>query len=86
MASIDDIATAARRIESSAKGVAQRTQSCSTELYNHSVKLHAVVKGSRSGEDAAKEVDEAQRAVRDCALALTRLQAELRTFVRDLTK
>lgn len=86
MASIDDIAVAAYRIGQSANGVQQRTQGCADTLRTHHTQLAAVVRGSTSGTEAVRQVQDAERAVRDCAAKLLTLQSTIDRFVRDLTK
>lgn len=86
MASIEDIAVAAHRIGQSANGVQQRTQGCADTLRTHHVQLAALVKGSATGIEAARQVQDAERAVRDCAAKLLTLQSTIDRFIRDLTK
>ena len=86
MASIQDIANAAYRIGQSAQVAQTRTQGCADTLRTESAKLAAVVQGSRTGEDAVKQVNQAERTVRDCAARLLTLQSTIDRFIQDLTK
>lgn len=86
MASIQDIANAAYRIGQSANGVQQRTQGCADTLRTHCTQLAALVEGSRTGTDAVRQVQDAERAVRDCAAKLLTLQSTIDRFIQDLTK
>ena len=86
MASIQDIANAAYRIGQSAKEAQMRTMSCADTLKTHSTQLAATVRGSRTGEDAVRQVNQAEHAVRESAARLLALQSTIDRFVQDLTK
>jgi hypothetical protein len=86
MTSIQDIANATYRIGQSSQEAQQRTTRCAASLSTHSSQLSAVVRGSRSGEDAVRQVNEAQRAVSECAIRLATLQRTVDKFIQDLTK
>lgn len=86
MASIQDIANAAYRIGQSAHGAQQRTSLCANTLKTQADQLAATVRGSRSGEDAVRQVQQAERAVRECAARLLTLQSTVDRFIKDLTK
>ena len=86
MASIQDIANAAYRIGESASTAQARTAVCADTLRSSASKLAASVRGSRSGEDAVREVNNAERAVRESAAKLLTLQSTIDRFIKDLTK
>lgn len=86
MASILDIATAAYRIGQSAQEAQQRAASCAHTLKTQSTQLAAAVRGSRTGEDAVRQVQQAERSVRESAVRLGALRATVDRFVQDLTK
>ncbi len=86
MTSIQDIADAAYRIGQSANGVQRRTQACANTLGNQANQLAATVRGSHTGENAVREVQQAERAVRECAARLLTLQSTIDRFIKDLTK
>ncbi len=86
MASIQEIATAAHRIGQSAHEAQQRTTACADTLRVQSTQLAATVRGSRTGEDAVRQVQQAERAVRESALRLATLQSTVGQFIQDLTK
>lgn len=86
MASIQDVADAAYRIQQSSEEVQQRTQICADLLRTHSAQLAQSVRGSRTGEEAVAQVNQAEREVRDCAAALLTLSSTIDDFIKDLTK
>lgn len=86
MASIQDIADAAYRIGRAADGAQQRTIACADALKTQSNQLAATVRGSRTGEDAVRQVQQAERTTRECAARLLTLQSTIERFVQDLTK
>lgn len=86
MASIQEIADAAYRIGQSARSVRSRTQGCADTLKAQASQLGATVRGSRTGEDAVRQVNQAERAVRDSAARLLTLQSDIDRFIQDLTK
>ncbi|MDR0847592.1 MAG: hypothetical protein LBN10_00880 [Propionibacteriaceae bacterium] len=63
-----------------------RTMSCADTLKTHSSALAAAVRGSHSGEDAVRQVNQAERAARECAARLLTLQSSIDRFVQDLVK
>lgn len=86
MASIQEVADAAYRIGQSADQVQQRTQGCADSLKTHVSRLAATVQGSRTGEDAVRQVNQAERTVRECSARLLTLQSTINQFIQDLTK
>lgn len=86
MASIQDVVNASYRIQESSKDVQQRTRACSDALRTHAARLAMTVRGSHTGEEAVARVNEAERAVRDCAAALLGLDSKIDGFIHDLTK
>jgi len=86
LASIQDIANAAYRIGESSKNAHLRTVICADALASSSQRLISVVRGSRSGEEAVREVKTAERAVRDSALRLLKLSNVTDEFVKDIQK
>lgn len=86
MTSIQDIANAAHQIGDGSKEVQTRTLSCADSLKSHAARLRAVVRGSRTGENAVHHLDIAEHEVRQCAAQLLRLQSDIDRFVHDLTK
>jgi len=86
MASIQDIADAAYRIGQSAKEAQMRTMSCADTLRTQSAQLAATVRGSRTGEDAVRQVNQAERTVRESAARLLTLQSTIDRFIQDLRK
>ncbi|NLG22820.1 MAG: hypothetical protein GX555_15480 [Actinomycetales bacterium] len=85
MTSIQDVVTAAHRVKTSSEGVLHRTVVSADMLRQNAGKLEAVVKGSRTGEQAVKEVRVAERALRDCATKLLTMQKDIDNFIKDLT-
>lgn len=83
MASIQDVINAAYRIRQSANDLSTRTAVSANNLRDHSTKLMQSVRGSRTGEDAVHQVADAERAVRECALQLQKLQREIDNFIAD---
>ncbi|MDR1265315.1 MAG: hypothetical protein LBK42_07065 [Propionibacteriaceae bacterium] len=86
MASIQEVADAAYRIGQSAKGAEGRTLACADALKTQSARLAATVRGSRTGEDAVRLVNQAERATRQSAARLLTLQSTIERFIQDLTK
>ncbi|MCL2736547.1 MAG: hypothetical protein FWD75_07960 [Propionibacteriaceae bacterium] len=86
MASIQEIADAAYRIGQSAQGAQVRTLGCADTLKTQGSQLGAAVRGSRTGEDAVRQVNQAEHAVRECAGRLLTLQSDIDRFIQDLTK
>lgn len=86
MASIQEVADAAYRIRINTQTLQSRTLACANSLRNDGTRLAATVRGSRTGEDAVRRVQEAERAVRESAARLLSLQSDIDRFVRDLTK
>jgi len=86
MASIQEIADAAYRIGQSAKVAQSRTQACADALKTHGSQLGSTVRGSHTGEDAVRQVNQAEHTVRECAARLLTLQSDIDHFIQDLTK
>lgn len=86
MSSIQDVINAAYRVKQSSKDVQTRTLTCANSLQQHAQRLEPTVRGSKTGEDAVREVKEAERAVRECAAKLLAMQTEMERFIRDLSK
>jgi len=86
MASIQDIADASYQIGQSAKEAQARTMRCAENLHTQSAQLAATVRGSRTGEDAVRLVNQAELAVRESAARLATLRSTIDLFIQDLTK
>lgn len=86
MASIQDIANAAHRVGQSAQVAQQRTVGCADTLTTQASQLAATVRGSRTGEDAVRQVEKAARSVRESAARLATFQTTVDRFIQDLTK
>ena len=86
MASIQDVVNAAYRIGESANGVQKRTLQSADALKRHANQLRAVAQGSRSGMEAAQQVDQAEREVRQSAAQLLSLQSSINRFIQDASK
>lgn len=86
MTSIQDTVNAAYRIAEGAKQVTLRSQTCAAALQRHAQTLALLVRGSRSGEEAVREVQAAERAVRECASRMLTLQSRVDEYVRDAAK
>ncbi|MCL2803432.1 MAG: hypothetical protein FWD29_05700 [Micrococcales bacterium] len=86
MASIQDIANAAYRIGQSAETAQQRTSLCAEAIKTHASQLAATVRGSRTGEDAVRQVGQAERTLRESAARLATLKSTIDQFIQDLTK
>lgn len=86
MTSIQEIANAAYRIGQSAEQAQQRSIGCADVLKTQTTQLAATVRGSRTGEDAVRQVQQAERAVRESAARLLTLQSTIDRFIQDLTK
>lgn len=86
MNSIQDVANSAYRIKEASKELQRRTAMCAQSLDGHVLNLQAVVRGSRTGENAVREVQIASKAVREASASLVTLQSDVDTFIRELTK
>lgn len=86
MASIQDVVNAAHRIKQNAEGLQKRSLASAESLRRHSGQLAATVRGSRSGENAVRQVSEAERALRTSSVRLMALQRDIDAFIEDLTK
>jgi hypothetical protein len=86
MASVQDVANAAYRIGQSAQEAQARSMASADSLKNHSARLAATVRGSRTGEDAVRLVNQAERNVRESAARLATLRSTIDSFIQDLTK
>jgi hypothetical protein len=86
MASIQEIADAAYRIGQSAQTAQTRTLGCADTLKRHASQLGATVRGSRTGEDAVRQVNQAEHTVRESAARLLTLRSDIDRFIQDLTK
>ncbi len=84
---LDNIGFAAFQIGQSADETQQRTLICADTLKTQATQLAAIVgQRSRSGQDAVRQVQQAERAVRECAARLLTLQSTVDRFVNDLEK
>jgi len=83
---IEDVITAAYRIQESAAGLRSRSAATGDLLRTHAQNLAVVTRGSRSGEEAVRQVEAAQRAILDSAAQLSKLERELSEFMRDLAE
>jgi len=86
MASIEEIANAAARIGQAAANAESRTNACADTLRTQGSQLAATVRGSRTGENAVRQVSQAERSARECASRLLTLQNTIDAFIQDLTK
>lgn len=86
MASIQDIVNTAYRIRENSDLLQNRTLACANSLKSHSSRLETTVRGSKTGEYAVRQVQEAERAVRDSAVRLLTLRTDIDRFINDLTK
>ncbi|WP_103064145.1 hypothetical protein [Actinomyces qiguomingii] len=86
MQSIQDVVDAVYRVSTDAQDVVTRSVICADALGKHSRSLMAVVRGSKTGEQAVAEIDSAQRAVRDGAARLQGLISVSELFIADVTK
>ncbi|MCL1838101.1 MAG: hypothetical protein FWG47_02135 [Propionibacteriaceae bacterium] len=86
MVSIQDVADAAHRIGESAKNAQLRTNSCADTLKTHATQLSGTVRGSRTGEEAVRQVNQAERSIRESAARLLTLKSDIDSFVQDLIK
>lgn len=86
MASIQDVANAAYRIKESAAEVQARSFACAEDIHRRNVELRQAISGSRTGENASSQVDEAERSLREFAVRLISLQSSIDRFITDLTK
>lgn len=86
MGSIQDLLNSAQRVKVSSNEVQQRTAACADSLQQQAGRLATTVRGSNTGEDAVRQVREAERAVRECSTRLLKLQSDIDRFMRDLAK
>lgn len=86
MTSIQDVANAAYRIRQNADTAQRRAVACADGLKRHASQLQSTVQGSRTGEDAVKQVTQAQQKVLQSAARLATLQSTIDHFIKDLTK
>jgi hypothetical protein len=86
MASVQDVINAAYRVSEGAKQVGDRSAVCANALDQHAARLTPLVQGSRSGQEAAVQVQAASRAVRECAARMLTLQSRVNDFIRDVSK
>jgi hypothetical protein len=83
---IEDVVAAAYRIQESAAGLRSRSTVSGDALRRHAQSLAVVTRGSRSGMEAVRQVEAAQRAVLESAVQLSKLERELTAFMADLAK
>ncbi|MBM6941554.1 hypothetical protein [Collinsella intestinalis] len=86
MNSIQDVANSAYRIKDAAAQLQRNTEVCASSLDRRTMNLQAVVRGSRTGENAVREVQAAAKAVREASANLLTLQTDVDQFIRELTK
>jgi len=86
MASIEEVLGAAYRIQESAAGLRTRSTASGETLRAHAQSLAVVTRGSRSGAEAVRQVEAAQRAVLESAAQLMKLERDLIAFQSDLAK
>lgn len=86
MASIQDVANAAYRIERSGGELADRLAATAQDLQHKNDKLIRTVRGSRSGEDAVQQVAQATQVLRQSAAQLKSMESDIQRFITDLTK
>lgn len=86
MPSIQDVVNAAYRLGDEAKTLAHLSTMCSEAIERHSERLHAIVRGSTSGEQAVRQIGIASRAIRDSAAKMQVLDSAVHAFISDLTK
>lgn len=79
--SLQDVRVSAFRVGNDAKQLQQRSVQSAETLKQHVSRLAALVQGSRSGETAIREIQEAQRAVNDVAVSLLVLQRVTDRFI-----
>ncbi|MDR0958873.1 MAG: hypothetical protein LBM23_00685 [Propionibacteriaceae bacterium] len=86
MTAIEDVVLAATRIGNASETVERLTIVCADTLRDDGGQLSAVVRGSKTGEDAVRLVQVAERQVRDSAAGLLTLQATIDQFIQDAKK
>jgi len=86
MASIQDVADAAYRIELSATELSDRMLRAAEDLQVKNDELTRTIRGSRSGEDAVRQVSAATQALKNSAAQLRSLESDIQRFITDLTK
>lgn len=86
MATIQEVITAARRIDRESDGLRVRLLAAEGQMRSSVGRLAPTVKGSRSGEAAVREVQDAQAQVKDAVNELQALHRSIDDFVRDLEK
>jgi len=86
MASIQEVVDTTHRIRENARGLGQRTTSSAGDLQRRGMALAALVRGSRTGENAVRQVQQAERDLRAASASLLALQRDIDTFTRELTK
>jgi len=84
--SIDEIVSAALRIGHNAKHAQGRSAVCADTLDKAAQSLMVVARGSRTGEDAVREVNGAARSVRASAERLSALSSVTQQFIQDIQK
>lgn len=86
MASIQDVADAAYRIERSGSELADRLAATAQDLQLKNDRLTRTIRGSKSGEDAVRQVTQATQVLRQSAAQLKSLESDIQRFITDLTK
>ncbi len=86
MATIQEVITAARRIDRESDGLRARLLAAEGQMRSSVGRLAPTVKGSRSGEAAVREVQDAQAQVKAAVNELQALHRSIDDFVRDLEK
>lgn len=86
MASIQEVVDAAYRIDQDASALAQRMLASADALKQKSGELMRTIHGSRSGEDAVRQVTQASQVLRESVAQLKSLQSDIQRFTADLTK
>ena len=86
MATIQEVITAARRIDRESDGLRVRLLAAEGQMRSSVGRLAPTVKGSRSGEAAVREVQDAQAQVKAAVNELQALHRSIDDFVRDLEK
>ncbi len=86
MATIQEVIDAARRIERSSEGLRLRLIAAEGQLRRSAGQLAPIVKGSRSGQAAVREVQEAQAQLKTAVHDLDGLRRAIDEFLHDLEK
>ncbi|WOQ16719.1 hypothetical protein [Raineyella sp. W15-4] len=86
MASIQDVVNAAYRIETDATDLADRMLRSAEDLRIKNDELLRTIRGSRSGQDAVRQVSEATQVLRNSVAQLRTLKSDIQRFTTDLTK